>query len=405
MKTDNHSIILISNDEGVTRAVGEALADINDVSLDVQAGTLSSVNGAAVQMIEQNNLVVFKLSADTDRHAVTFLRDKVGSRGTLLALSDGSISLAEAMELKQTGIDEILPFPISRDVLSKQLLDLSGYRTQLPALMDAEGAPRMGHVIPVLPVRGGTGATTVAINLADALQDKSGLRRKTAKNRVALIDLDVQFGTVSSALDLSPSDVFLRLASEQIDLDATYLSQSMQAHESGLDVLSAPAKFLPIEALERTQIDQLIGQLQRRYDYVVIDMPRTLVDWNDPILSRAARLLMVSDTTVPSIRQAHRLMEFFSEVRLDLPIDMVISREKKPLVSPRHHVEAQKVLERPLKYWLPDDPRHTRAALDRGELLSKAANSAPLTKAIRRMAKTILAETQDIQTTSAARKN
>ncbi|MDQ2089688.1 AAA family ATPase [Marimonas arenosa] len=395
MTTANHSIILISNEDDITHAVGEALTDIKDVTLDVRPGTLASVNGAAVQMVDQHNLIVFKLNADTDREAVAELREQVGARGTLLALSDGSISLAEAMELKQNGIDEILPFPISREVLTKELLALSGHRTQLPALMNDEDAPRMGHVVPVMPVRGGIGATTVAINLADALQQKTGMRRKTAAHRVALVDLDIQFGTVANALDLDPSDIFFRMASEQVNLDATFISQSMQQHDSGLDILAAPDRFAPIEALDRAQVDALVGHLQRGYDYVVIDMPRTLVEWIAPILTRAARLLMVTDTTVPSIRQAHRLIEFFSQERLDLPVDMVVNHEKKPMFAARHHVEAQKVLDRPLKYWLPDDPRHARQALDRGELLSDAAGGAPLTKAIRRMSETILTETKN----------
>ena len=403
--TENHSIILVSDEADITQAVGDALADVEDVKLDVQPGTLASINGAAVQLIDRHNLIVFKLNAETDRDAVAKLRAEVGARGNLLALSDGSISLSQAMELKQTGIDEILPFPIAREVLAKELLALSGHQPQLPALTSDQGAPKLGHVIPVLPVRGGSGATTVAINLANALQEKTGLRHKTATYRVALVDLDVQFGTIASALDLAASDILFRMASEQVTLDATFIAQSMQRHKSGLDVLAAPDRFAPIEALDRAQIDALVGHLQRAYDCVVIDMPRVLVEWIAPILTRSSRLLMVTDSTVPSIRQAHRMIDFLSQERLDLPVDMVVSREKKPLFAARHHVEAQRVLDRPLKYWLPDDPRHARQALDRGVLLDEVASKAPLAKALHRMAKSILTETKSAEAAHKVKSN
>ena len=136
------------------------------------------------------------------------------------------------------------------------------------------------------------------------------------------------------------------------------------------------------------QIDAVIGQLQREYDFVVVDLPRTLVEWVAPVVSRCSRLMMVTDTTVPAIRQARRLIDFYSEDRFDLPVEVVVNHEKKPVISQRLHAEASKVLERPLKHWLPNDPKHTRAALDQGVLLSQVSGGA-LTGAIRRMAKTI----------------
>jgi Flp pilus assembly CpaE family ATPase len=210
---------------------------------------------------------------------------------------------------------------------------------------------------------------------------------------VALVDLDIQFGTLASALDINSSDTFYRLATEMIVPDRNFLAQSMEVHASGLTVLTAPDRFAPLDAIDRKQIDAVIGQLQREYDFVVVDMPRTLVEWIAPIISRCARLLLVTDTSVPSIRQARRLIDFYTEERLDLPVDMIVNREKKPFISSSSHAEAAKVLDRPLKYWLPDDPRRARAALDRGQLLSQLTQGGALLSAIRKVARKIATET------------
>lgn len=385
------SIILISDDTTISDAVRGAILPEDGVSIDVHPTTLAAVNGKAVKMANEHDLIVFRLNPDTDRAAVADLRAKAGGKGTLLALSDAPISLVEARDLKKAGIDEILPFPLPSDDLRDQLLELSGRGPRLPALIERSGP--LGQVIAVAPVRGGIGASMVAVNLADQLQAKTGFWRKSASKRVALVDLDIQFGTVASALDLNASDTFYRLATETIVPDRTFLAQSMEVHSSGLTVLTAPDRFAPLDAFDRKQIDAVIGHLQREYDFVVVDMPRTLVDWISPILSRCARLLLVTDTSVPSIRQARRLIDFYTEERLDLPVDIVVNREKKPLVASSSHAEAAKVLDRPLKYWLPDDPRRARSALDRGLLLSQLSQGGQLLPAIRKMARKLLAET------------
>jgi Flp pilus assembly CpaE family ATPase len=391
MSQDKTSIILISDDTTINDAVCGALLPGDQVSVEIYPTTLAAVNGKAVKMANEHDLIVFRLNPDTDPGAVVDLRKETGRKGTLLALSDTPISLAEARNLKKAGIDEILPFPLSSDDLRDQLLEMSGRTPLLPALIERSGA--LGQVIAVAPVRGGIGASTVAANLADQLQAKTGLWRKSASNRVALVDLDIQFGTLASALDINSSDTFYRLATEMIVPDRNFLAQSMEVHASGLTVLTAPDRFAPLDALDRKQIDAVIGQLQREYDFVVVDMPRTLVEWIAPIISRCARLLLVTDTSVPSIRQARRLIDFYTEERLDLPVDMIVNREKKPFISSSSHAEAAKVLDRPLKYWLPDDRRRARAALDRGQLLSQLTQGGALLSAIRKVARKIATET------------
>lgn len=394
MKTGIPSIMLLANDQPIIDAVGSALKVSDGITLEMRKGDLSSVNGSAAEMATSHDLVVFRLNPETDPGLVTQLREKIGEEGRLLALSDTGISLADAVNMKQAGIDEILPFPIEADALRAQLVKMTLRDVQLPAVHHPD---RMGQVIAVCPARGGIGASTFAVNLADQLQGKAGMIHKTTAHRVALVDLDLQFGSVASALDLDPSDALYRMATDGLTPDRTFLAQSMVEHPTGLTVLTAPDQFAPLEALQRVQVDALIGHLQTEFDFVVIDLPRTLVEWVEPVLNRCSKVMMVTDTTVPSIRQAHRMIDFFCETRFDLPVEIVVNHEKKPLLSASHHTEAAKVLERPLKHWLPNDPRHARAALDKGQVLSQAAGGAPLTNAIRKVARTILKDSGAVE--------
>lgn len=392
--TEIRSVVLIADDDAIKESVGKAVAQLHDLSLEVRDGTLASVNGSAVQFLNEHDLLIFRLADASDIDLVRQLRRQVGESGRLMALSDEDISLSEARMLKKSGVDEILPFPLAREELSEQIQRFATPMSQLPTIYAHHEGRRLGQVIAVCPVRGGIGASTLAVNLADRLQDRTGTFRKHTRNRVALVDLDLQFGTIATELDLTPSASLNTLARDGVTPDRTFLDQSLIHHASGLEVLTAPDEFMPLDAFSREQIAALVEVLRQDFDYVVIDLPRTLVDWIGAIVSGCDRMLMVTDSTVPSIRQAYRLIEFFTQERLEPPIEIVVSHETKPLFRASHHAEAGKVLGRKLLYWLPDDPRPARLALDRGQLLSEAANGSALSKAIRHLGRKILDETK-----------
>ena len=115
--------------------------------------------------------------------------------------------------------------------------------------------------------------------------------------------------------------------------------------------------------------------------------------------------LMVSDTSVPSIRQARRLIDTFAEEAMTLPIEMVVNFEKRPMVLRSHHKAAAKVLKRPLSHWLPSDPKTAREAIDRGVPVSQVAGRAGLTKGIQRLAKDVRATLSTTQKQTTARQS
>jgi pilus assembly protein CpaE len=219
---------------------------------------------------------------------------------------------------------------------------------------------------------------------------KTGMFNKLPQFKVALVDLDLQFGTIASSLDIEPSDALYKMAIEGEMPDSVFIEQSVARHISGLSVLPAPAKYTPIEALRGEQIARLLDLLRADHDFVVVNLPRALVEWMEAVLERTDRLILLTDSSVPSIRQARRLIDVFTAEHLTLPIEVVVGHEKKPMIKARHHIEASNVLERPFRHWLPFDPKSARSASDRGVLLSIAAKRSPILKAIKLLAKSTL---------------
>ena len=254
--------------------------------------------------------------------------------------------------------------------------------TKLPA----HYVPREGRIILVAKARGGIGATTLAVNLALEMQVQAMKHRGAAGGRVALVDLDIQLGNAGSFLDLADRGGMLALAQLGPEPDAQAVRHAMVRHPSGLSVLAAPATAIPFEAFDVSRISCILDVLAAENDVVFVDLPPALIDWLEPLLARAERVLMVTDLAVPSIVRARRIISLMTEDHPTLPVDIVVAHEKKPFRLGKMHRGAEAALGHPLRHWLPDEARLARQALDRGEPLVQLAPRCRWSKAVRAMA-------------------
>ncbi|MES2145057.1 MAG: AAA family ATPase, partial [Pseudomonadota bacterium] len=243
-----------------------------------------------------------------------------------------------------------------------------------------------GRIVLVAKARGGIGATTLAVNLALELQARYGRRGQGHDGRVALVDLDVQLGNAGSFLDLTDRGGMLALARLGPEPDAQAMRHAMVRHPSGLNVLAAPATPIPFEAFDSRRIAAMLDALATEHDVVIVDLPPALIDWLEPLLSRAERVLMVTDLAVPSVVRARRIITLLTQDHPKLPVEIVVAHEKKPFRMGATHRDAETALGYPLRHWLPDETRLARAALDRGEPLVRLAPRSGWSRAVRAMA-------------------
>ena len=400
MQAETQSIVVISKDQAISALVASVAQFRPGTGVRKCAAALSEINGTALQLAEDNDLVIFRAEGDaeSDAAAVRGILQRSGNTAQILALADAAMPFAGLRRLTDAGVCEVLPDTVSADELSaaiRKCLD----RTAPPQGAGARSS-REGMVIPVAQSCGGAGATTLAVNLADCLTSRRGLRRQEAEFRVALVDLDLQFGAVGSFLGLPANRCLYELASEGFVPDHVFAEQSMSEAAPGLRVLAAPAEIAPLHALKPEQVQALIAHLRLQFDFVVIDLPRALAEWLTPVLEAAELLLMVTGSSVPAICQARRLLDFYGEASPALQADIVISRERKPLIAASHHKEASKLLQKPFRYWLPNDPAAAAAAVDHGVPLSAAAGRSGLAKAVRRLAGDVI-ETRNARAVAA----
>ena len=387
------SILLISSDDAIATTVGDALAGIDGARINLQDMSVAQMNGAAVDLAADHDIVVFTTdpSNASELSAIEVLTDHSGEDTIFLALTDADLPLSKARALTRAGVDDVLPYPSSVNEIAEQVAEwIAKKRAALEERYTNQGT--QGKLIAVQQARGGIGATTIAVNLADQLLDRRGTFRKEAGNRVVIVDLDLQFGTVGDFLDIEEQEGLLQLAVENFLPDTSWVEQSLVRLPSGLAVLAAPQQFSPLDSLQPEQVAGLIATLKTMFDYVVVDLPRALVAWIEPVLAETDRLFIVTDMTVPAVRASRRLMDFVLADNAQLPIEMIINREKKPMMLREHHREAAKALDVAFNHWIPDDPRAARNAIDFGKPLSEVAARSELAKGIFQLSRAVLAQ-------------
>ncbi|MEM6890983.1 MAG: AAA family ATPase [Pseudomonadota bacterium] len=380
------NLLLISSDEDLHGHVKRVLEGTN-VQLTARQENLTAMNGKAHPLAAGNDIVIFDTD-DLNEDALSAIREICERRapgGIMIALASEDLPLSKQRELKRVGADEVLPREHVDTEILPQIEEWQKQRNQTsPAIWTGQGSE--AKIISVAQARGGLGASTFAVNLADGLLGKRGRFGKKGRAEVALVDLDFQFGTIAAQLDVRESDALWRMAMEGTTPDASFVSSAVVKSENGLSVLTAPSRYGPLEAIKPEQIAGLLDALRKSHDYIVVDLPHALVDWIEPVLSRSDCLMLTTDVTVPSVRATRKLMDFFLAEHPELAIQLVAVHEKKPLIMGAHHKAAMELLDRGFDHWLPSDRRAAREALDIGKPLNEVSPRSALAKAVTKVA-------------------
>ncbi len=243
-------------------------------------------------------------------------------------------------------------------------------------------------VLAVHGLAGGCGASTFATNLAWELASIS----KTDGPRVCLIDLDFQYGSVATYLDLPRKEAVFELLSDTAHADSDALLHAMLTFNDKLHVLTAPSDMLPLDIVAPDDIARLVDMARANFDFVVIDMPRTIVAWTETVLARAHVYFALMELDLRSAQNVLRLVRALKAE--GLPHEKLrfgLNRAPKFTdLSAKSRVKRMaESLDISIELQLPDGGSQVTQANDHGLPLSENAAKNPLRREIQKLAKSL----------------
>ena len=304
-------------------------------------------------------------------------------------------------QLLRLGADDFVPYPLPEGALHDAIERLNRQQEQFAAGPSLGGdAGKNGVVFATQGLAGGVGATTLAVNLAwelAACQSEQALS-------VCVLDFDLQGGSVSTYLDLPRTEKVFELLSNTASMDRDAFMQTLQKVNDRLHVLTAPSDMLPLDLLGPDEIERVLDMAQRNFDFVIVDMPRTIVQWTETVMSRATIYFGLMDLDMRSAQNTLRLIRALKAD--DLPLDKLrfaLSRAPKftDLSGKSRAKRMAESLGVSIGLNLPDGGTQIREANDHGLPLAEFAPKNPLLKEVRKLAESLF----EIELAAASGKN
>lgn len=370
--------------EDMEAALGEAWGDLGFA----EALTFfSQADAAALEFIalaidheDEENLVM-----------LTEVVNLATARGVAVILIAEDVTPPTLHALMRQSHAEFVPYPLPENELNEAIARVREKRNPKPDADEHRGrkldkrSDKQGAVLAVHGLAGGVGASTLAVNLAWELATIS----KADAPTVCILDFDMQFGSVSTFLDLTRREAVYEMLSDTESMDDDAFGQALVSFNDKISVLTSPSDMLPLEMISPDDISRVISMARAHFDYVIIDMPSTLVQWTETVLVEAHIYFCPIELDMRCAQNALRFRRALQSE--ELPIEKlryVMNRAPKFTdLSAKSRVKRMaESLDISIDILLPDGGRQVTQAGDHGLPLADSASKNPLRKEIAKLA-------------------
>ena len=304
------------------------------------------------------------------------------------------VTPASLHQLLRKGADEFVPYPLPERELQSAIERLRQTRSapavdaNHPRASLAGGSAKEGALLVFQGLAGGAGSTTLAVNLAWELANIA----KTDAPSVCLLDLDLQYGSVSTYLDLPRREIVFEMLSDTENLDKDVFAAALTPFQDKLQVLTSPSDIVPLDIFTPTDIQRVIEMARAHFDFVVVDMPSTLVHWSETVLQAAHVYFAVLELDMRSAQNALRLKRALQSE--DLPFNKLrFALNRAPgftdLSGKARVKRMAESLGISIDLQLPDGGKQVAQCADHGIPLASSAAKNPLRKEIAKLAQSL----------------
>lgn len=298
------------------------------------------------------------LLVDMDSVSIELLESVTQSASTckIVAIKENP-DVSFIVQTIRAGAKEIISYPL----IKREVLDvLKRIASQFSENVQKQDKCKM---ITVFSNKGGIGKTSIASNLALELA-------KITKENVALVDLNFQFGDVTSFLDIKPSFDISYMLKNVNTINKDFLLSTMEKYQNtSLYVLADPPDFKQVANVTHKQVAKLFEILKESFSYIVVDTDSNFDEKTITALDYSDMLFLVTIVNLPALRNCQRCLDLFDKLGYDKDkVQIVINRfmENDEISSD----DVEKLLQKKIYWKIPNNYFAMMASINKGILLS-----------------------------------
>lgn len=366
-------------------ALGANLAALTDGPLAgaiVEAGSIDQLGGLAPGATD---LVVI----DADAWDASALAVAVKALSSLKAcppvlLVGETLPAGLVRNVLRLPATDILEVPYSPEQLAAALLTLLAEAQPAPA--QASGDSRCWGVTGAV---GGSGATTIAIEIAYALAVRSGKDRA-----VCFVDLNLADGAAAAYLGAQPTARLADLGQAADRIDAAMLNAFVTPVSKGLDLIAGVRDPTAFDAVSREAVLRMLEVACESYDWVILDIPRHRRSWTLEALAGCDEVLVISELTVPALLAARsHADEIEDALGASLRPRIVLNRLASRMFGPAPSMtEAEKALQRKAEAGVSSDWEAAAASANLGGPIAQHRPKSKIVKDVQTLVERLAAQ-------------
>lgn len=296
---ENYSSIIVLDPKDSSREILKSY--LEDLGFESRIKLFADYKEGLKEIKEnKENLIVFVDITDCSEEYFRVIEEiKLFTSKIVITSSDYSTnSIVRAMRL---GAKEFLPKPVLKEELQRIISIFLQHGD--------EQDDTASKIITIYSNKGGIGKTTIAVNLALELA-------KTTRDKVALLDLNLQLGDISTFLNLNPAFDVSYVIKNLIDKkDETLLKAFEKYKDTSMYILADPSYIEQSESITPQQITTLFKVLKKVFPYIVVDMSSNIDPNSLKILDLSDWIMFTTIVNIPAIRNSQRCLNLFKSRR------------------------------------------------------------------------------------------
>lgn len=348
----------------------------------IQGGGVANAVRSLALTSPPHILIVDLAESEEPRADITALAE-VCEPGTIVIALGKTNDVTLYRDLVGAGIFDYLVKPINTDQLRGVISAAEELDHSAPASHSVQSSS--GKLITAIGVRGGCGASMIAANVAWVLSHEFD-------KKVALVDLDIHFGTAALGFDLEPGRGLYDALENPGRVDGLFIERAMVKKSKNFSILSGEAPLGEDLEPNPTALSHLLEELKSNFNTVIVDLPRTLIGHQQFILAESDEIILVVDLSLVAVRDTIRMLAFIKDSAPETTVTIVANRVQGGVHDEVTRRDFESAIERKIDWIVPAETKVIIAAAKAGKALKETGKSSKAVKALHELGEHLLGE-------------